>query len=125
MTSVMEPMGRWAKFRVVEPGRADRARTAGASTLDGLRRVLARKAAELIRNDPDEAARALEVGIVDRRWLERPGEHPISTAAPAAIVERFLERSVEQRPSRLANLSGSTPCSSWPPTAPPGATIPS
>ena len=97
-------MGRWAKFPVVEPGRADRARTAGATTLDSLRRVLARKAAELIRNDPEEAARALEMGIVDRRWLERPGEHPISTATPTAIIERFLERSVEQRPSRLASL---------------------
>ena len=72
--------------------------------MDSLRRVVARKAAELIRNDPEEAARALEMGIVDRRWLERPGEHPISTTAPAEIVERFLERSVEQRPSRLASL---------------------
>lgn len=88
----------------MEPGRAERARTAGANTLEGLRRVLARKAAELIRNDPEEAARALEMGIVDRRWLERPGEHPVSTTAPAEIVERFLERSVEQRPSRLASL---------------------
>jgi class 3 adenylate cyclase len=69
-----------------------------------LRRVLARKAAELIRNDPDEAARALEMGIVDRRWLEQPGEHPISTSTPSEIIERFLERSVEQRPSRLASL---------------------
>lgn len=89
---------------MVEPGRAERARSAGANTMDSLRRVVARKAAELIRNDPEEAARALEMGIVDRRWLERPGEHPISTTAPAEIVERFLERSVEQRPSRLASL---------------------
>jgi adenylate cyclase len=72
--------------------------------LDSLRQVLARKVAELIRNDPEEAARALELGIVDRRWLERPGEHPLSTTAPAEIVERFLERSVEQKPSRLASL---------------------
>ncbi|HVB93332.1 MAG TPA: adenylate/guanylate cyclase domain-containing protein [Acidimicrobiales bacterium] len=88
----------------MDPRRAERARTAGASTVGSLRRVLARKAAELIRNDPEEAARALEMGIVDRRWLERPGEHPLSTAAPAEIVERFLERSVEQKPSRLASL---------------------
>lgn len=91
-------------IQVVEPGRAERARSAGANTVVGLRRVLARKAAELIRNDPDEAARALEMGIVDRRWLERPGEHPISTSTPTEIIERFLERSVEQRPSRLASL---------------------
>ena len=89
---------------MVDPRRAERARTAGASTVDSLRRVLARKAAELIRNDPEEAARALEMGIVDRRWLERPGEHPISTTAPAEIVERFLKRSVEQKPSRLTSL---------------------
>jgi class 3 adenylate cyclase len=88
----------------VDPRRTERARTAGANTLESLRRVLARKAAELIRNDPEEAARALEMGIVDRRWLERPGEHPISTTAPAEVVERFLERSVEQKPSRLASL---------------------
>ena len=72
--------------------------------MDALRRVLARKAADLIRSDPVEAARALEMGIVDRRWLDRPGERPISTSTPVDIVERFLEMAVEQRPSRLASL---------------------
>ncbi|MHB1710168.1 MAG: adenylate/guanylate cyclase domain-containing protein [Acidimicrobiales bacterium] len=69
-----------------------------------MRRALARKAADLIRSDPGEADRALEMGIVDRKWLDHPGERPVSTSTPVEIVERFLERAVEQRPSRLTSL---------------------
>lgn len=88
----------------MEPGRTARARAAGADTIGALKRILARKAADLIRSDPDEADRALEMGIVDHQWLDHPGEAPISTSTAVEIVERFLERAVEQRPSRLANL---------------------
>jgi adenylate cyclase len=80
------------------------AREAGANAVDVVRRLLARKAAELIRNDGDAAGVALEMGLVDRRWLDRPGEAPLSTVPPTEVVERFLERTVEQRPSRLAHL---------------------
>lgn len=69
-----------------------------------IRRMFARKAAELIRHDPEAAAVALEMGLIDRRWLENSGRGPISTASPEEVVERFFERAVESRPSRLSTL---------------------
>jgi adenylate cyclase len=80
------------------------AREAGAATFAAVRRATARKAAELIRSDPDDAATALEIGLVDQAWLDAPGERPISTSAPTDILRRFVERTVEQHPSRLSAL---------------------
>jgi adenylate cyclase len=80
------------------------ARATAATTVQVLRRAMSRKAADLIRSDPDTAATALEVGLVDRQWLDDPESHPISSGTPTGVLERFLERSVEQRPSRLAAL---------------------
>jgi adenylate cyclase len=85
-------------------GRGGKAREAGAATFQALRRATARKAAEMIRNDPDDEAAAIEMGLVDRRWLEEPGEGPISSSAPTDILRRFLERSVERKPSKLSSL---------------------
>src|SRR5207302_851932 len=87
---------------MAKPTRA--ARTTAATTVQALRRAMSRKAADLIRSDPDTAATALEVGLVDRQWLDDPEAHPISSGTPTGVLERFLERSVEQRPSRLAEL---------------------
>jgi adenylate cyclase len=69
-----------------------------------LRRATARKAAEMIRSDPDDAATALEIGLVDEEWLRAPGERPISSSAPTDILRRFLERTVERHPSKLSSL---------------------
>jgi adenylate cyclase len=69
-----------------------------------LKRTLAEKAAELIRRDPDRAATALEMGLVDQEWLDEPGDRPVSTSPPSQVLERFLERSVEDRPSLLGTL---------------------
>jgi adenylate cyclase len=44
------------------------------------------------------------MGLVDRTWMDEPGRHPIRTATPVEVVQRFLERSVEQRPSALAAI---------------------
>jgi adenylate cyclase len=85
-------------------GRGGRARETGAVALGALRRATARKAAEMIRSDPDDAATALEMGLVDRSWLDEPGQGPISSTAPTEILRRFLERSVERRPSKLSSL---------------------
>ncbi len=74
------------------------------TTVAALRRLLGQKAAEIIRSDPEEAARALELGIIDRRWLEDPGNEPISASKPTEILENFLERSVERRPSLLSTI---------------------
>jgi adenylate cyclase len=88
----------------VSEGRGGRARETGAATFQALRRATARKAAEMIRNDPDDAATALELGLVDRSWLEEPGSGPISSSAPTDILRRFMERTVERRPSKLSSL---------------------
>jgi adenylate cyclase len=53
-------------------------------------------------------ARAVELGLVRREWLERPGDERITDSTPREMLERFLERTVEQRPSTLAALSLST-----------------
>jgi adenylate cyclase len=88
----------------VSEERGSLARETGAATLSAVKRATARKVAQLIRNDPDDAATALEIGLVDRRWLEQPGEGPISSSAPTDLVRRFLERTVERKPSRLSSL---------------------
>jgi adenylate cyclase len=80
------------------------AREAGAAAFAKLRKVAARKAADMIRNDPEDAATALEIGLVDREWLDNPGAAPISSSAPTDILRRFLERSVERRPSKLSSI---------------------
>ena len=87
-----------------KPARGGKAREAGAATFAALRRATARKAADLIRSDPDDAATALEIGLVDQEWLQAPGEGPISSSAPGDILRRFLERTVERHPSKLSSL---------------------
>jgi len=79
-------------------------RAATGGRAESLRGLIARKAAELIRSDPDEAATALELGLIDHRWLEDPANRPISTSKPTEILEHFLARSVERRPSLLSSM---------------------
>jgi adenylate cyclase len=83
---------------------AGSARHAGEAAVGAVRRVLARKAAAMILQDREAADVAMEIGLVDRRWLENPGRAPITTAAPSEMIERFWERAVEIRPSRLSTL---------------------
>ncbi len=80
------------------------ARSKGASAVDAVRVGLAEKAAELLRRDPGLKDTAVEVGLVDRAWLEEPGQHPVRTAPALDVVQRFLERSVERRPSTLGAI---------------------
>jgi adenylate cyclase len=84
--------------------RVDALRMDGESKVDALRRLLARKAAAVIRSDPEEAAAALEIGLIDRRWLDDPINHPISSSKPTEILEHFLARSVERKPSLLSTV---------------------
>lgn len=69
-----------------------------------LLRSVSESLADLIRSDPEWAAQAADVGLVDRAWLEAPSEHPFRTAPPGELIQRFLERTAEQRPSVLASL---------------------
>ncbi len=87
---------------------ADDARSAGADALGSIRRTVSERLASVIKGDPDFAANAVEVGLVDRAWLEAPGARPIRTATTSQVMQRFLERSAEQRPSALSQFGLST-----------------
>jgi adenylate cyclase len=69
-----------------------------------VKRSLAERLAEAWRSDPERLSRAVELGIINPEWVEAPSEHSFSSAAPIEVVERFLERTAEQRPSMLASL---------------------
>lgn len=58
----------------------------------------------MVRSDPEWADLAIEVGLIDRRWLSDPSDRPMSSATPIEVIERFLARSVEQHPSTLGTL---------------------
>jgi adenylate cyclase len=81
----------------------DRARARGEGAVEALRLRLSERAAGLINEHPEFARGAAEVGLVDRAWLEDP-TRPIRTATSLDVVQRFLERSVEQEPSLIAHL---------------------
>lgn len=76
----------------------------GEQAVASLRRTVSERLADLIRSDPEWAAQAADVGLVDRAWLEHPAENPFRTAPPAEMVQRFLERTTERRPSTLASV---------------------
>jgi adenylate cyclase len=82
----------------------DDARTAGANAVSSWRGAFAKQVAKVLRRDPELCDTAVEVGIVDRKWLEEPGDHPLSTSTTLDVVQRFLERSVERKPSALAAI---------------------
>lgn len=82
----------------------DRAKEAGELAVASLRRNVSERLAEVIRSDPDWAEQAADVGLVDRTWLEHPAESPFRTAPPGEMIQRFLERTTERRPSVLAQV---------------------
>jgi adenylate cyclase len=84
------------------------ARQVGRQAVSQLRRHLVRGVAELLKRDPERLSSAIELGLVRREWLDDPAGEPISTATTTEVLERWLERSVEQRPSLLAHLGLST-----------------
>ena len=87
----------------------DDARVTGRRVVHKARSRMAARLAELLKRDPELMASAVETGLVRREWLEAPGSgEPVSTVTPMEVVERWLERSVEQRPSMLAKLGLST-----------------
>ena len=87
---------------------AEPARKAGRQALSSLRAGLAQRVANLLQRDPELLGEAVEVGLVRKEWLDDPAGQPISTATPVEVVERWLERSVERRPSLLNSLGLST-----------------
>lgn len=86
----------------------ERAKVVGEQALASLRRGISERLADVIRGDPEWAAQAADIGLVDRAWLDDPAGHPFRTAPPVEMVQRFLERTTEQRPSVLASVGLST-----------------
>ena len=87
----------------------DDARVAGRRVVHKARSGMAARLADLLKRDADLMSSAIEMGLVRREWLEAPGSgEPVSTATPIEVLERWLERSVEQRPSTLAKIGLST-----------------
>ncbi|HEX2575613.1 MAG TPA: adenylate/guanylate cyclase domain-containing protein [Aquihabitans sp.] len=82
----------------------ERVRAVGEQAMAALRRSVSERLADLIRSDPAWAAQAADVGLIDKAWLEAPSDHPFRTAPPTELVQRFLERTAEQRPSVLASM---------------------
>lgn len=87
-----------------EPPRPEGPRVVGQRTVATWRRNLAQRVADLLQRDPDRLAHAVEVGLIRREWLASPGDAALSTATPVEVVERYLQGSVERRPSLLASL---------------------
>lgn len=82
----------------------ERAREEGQGLVGAIRRRLTQQAASLLKEHPDFAEGAAEVGLVDKAWLDDPTEHPIRTATSLDVVQRFLERSIEREPSLIASM---------------------
>ncbi|GAC1314929.1 MAG: hypothetical protein NVSMB12_09130 [Acidimicrobiales bacterium] len=77
---------------------------AGRQALFALRRRVGERLVDALdHRDPELLAALSEVGVVRRAWVEDPDSGPMS--APAVdVMQRVLERKVEQRPSLLASL---------------------
>ena len=82
----------------------DKAKRAGRQALSGLKGTLAQRIAAMLQKDPELLSEMTELGLVRREWLDDPTSEPMSTAGPMEVAERWLERSVEQRPSLLSKL---------------------
>jgi adenylate cyclase len=81
------------------------ARDAGQQTLAALRkRIAERLIAGVEQRDPVLLASLAEVGILNRAWVEDPGKPVPMSTPPVEMLERLLERSVEQKPTLLASL---------------------
>jgi adenylate cyclase len=88
----------------VAPPSTDDAKRAGRLALSGLKGSLAQRVAGALQRDPELLSEMVELGLVRREWIDDPSAQPMSTARPMEVAERWLERSVEQRPSLLSKL---------------------
>jgi class 3 adenylate cyclase len=88
----------------VSPPSKDDAKRAGRQALSGIKGTLAQRIAGVLQRDPELLSEMVELGLVRREWLDDPASEPVSVARPMEVAERWLERSVEQRPSLLSKL---------------------
>lgn len=77
---------------------------AGRAALLALRRQVGERLVDALdHRDPELLAALSEVGLVRRAWVEDHDSGPMS-APPVDVMQRMLERKVEQRPTLLASL---------------------
>src|SRR4051794_27497925 len=70
---------------------------------------MARRIVNVLRRDPELLDQMTETGLLNRDWVENPGDGPMLTeATPLEVLERTLAGIVERRPSKLAALGLST-----------------
>jgi adenylate cyclase len=67
-------------------------------------KVLSEKLAHLIDTSPAVRDMAVEVGLVDKKWLEEPSRQKPAIAPPLEVMRRFVERTAERYPSALSGL---------------------
>jgi adenylate cyclase len=60
--------------------------------------------ANLIESNPAVCDVAVDLGIVDRHWLEQPKSRKPTLAPPVEVARRFFERTVERHPNVLASV---------------------
>jgi adenylate cyclase len=65
---------------------------------------LAEAVARLIQRAPEFGSLAIELGIIDQQWLTQPEKARIAPAVPIDVLRRFIERSVERKPSTLGAI---------------------
>jgi adenylate cyclase len=83
---------------------SERRRRARAQAFRTLREGLSQRLADVLRAHPDTLKSAVEYGLVSREWLDDPSSKDVLAAKPREIVERFIEKETERRPSVLLEL---------------------
>lgn len=81
------------------------ARAAGREAVRQFRRGAAQRVVELLaERDPAFLKSLVEVGVVNREFVDDPVDAPVRNAPPLEVVERLLERSIERKPSLMAAM---------------------
>lgn len=82
----------------------DEAREAGKNMIARFTSLMGRRLSEANQQDPDFLAGAIELGLIDRAWLEDPESNSPQSAGALEVLQRLLERSSESRPNLISSL---------------------
>ncbi|HJQ43810.1 MAG TPA: adenylate/guanylate cyclase domain-containing protein [Jatrophihabitantaceae bacterium] len=67
-------------------------------------KVVSERLAKMIDTSPAVRDLAVEVGLVDKTWLDQPSRRKPEIAPPLEVLRRFVERTAERHPSALSGL---------------------
>ncbi len=90
-----------------EPAAAPGLQQTGEAATKRVSSALANRLRRVWERDPQRLGPAVELGLIDRAWLEDPEHHQFRTSSPAEMLERYLERSSERMPGFFGTLSKS------------------